>query len=623
MDSVFDLVAFAAIGATTLLLGRALLVRFDLSFGSTVIDFALAGGLGLGVLSNIIFVLSASHLLWMPAWTVLATMLIASVLVHPERPSSLRPVEFGRVKVPEWDLMTWGLSAVVVAHLAMNFAAALAPPTGVDPLVYHLAVPATYLREGGMVSIPSLITSNMPFAIQMNFLFSLWIHGGSVAQLLNSWALGLTALALFGLVRRSGPPLVGLLAVALYVSISDVVNGSSVALVDVMAALFLLMSFIGMIAWLDHGGHRWLVLAGVFGGLFAANRVSNAGWVLGLGVALVVYSTYRERAFRWSVSFKPMAIFGLCSLIVVVPWYVRSYIYTGNPVYPFLYDIFAGKYINAEWAAKYLASAHSKTLGARSVVGFVSLPWVMTTDPAQYRSGVVGPVYLAALPFLWFYRRSLPRWVGFAVVFTVVSVPIWYLTFTRLRSILFVMILLSALVAIAVVSLLRHDRAPRLLKTTALATVALWLAIGLTINWRAHGDAILAAIGIEDRDAYADTELRDTGFKWYRDYQELNRLLPEDANVLIFDTRGYYLDRGYVVSLGLTMGMATPEEIRSPPKMLALLDSLEVTHAAWDPSGTFDAAIRDTLVASGCMSLVFESDTILVSRIERSTTCFQ
>ena len=583
----------------------------------------MAGGLGLGVLSNVVFALSASHLLWIPAWVVLAVMLIASLLVHPKHAASLRFDNFRRVDTLRADPWTWALLGVVAAHLAINLVAALAPPTGVDSLVYHLAAPARYLREGGMVSIPSILESNYPLTVQMNFLFGLWIRGGSAAQLLNTWALGLTALALFGLARKRGPALVGLLAVALYVSISDVVHGSSVALVDVMTALFLILSFTAAIAWLDRGGDRWLVLAGLFGGLFAANRVSNAGWVLGLGIALAVYSMYRHRAFHWSTSIRPMAIFGLCSLIVVAPWYIRSYIYTGNPVYPFLYDIFGGRHMTAESAAYYFEIARLKTLGARSVGGFLSLPWAMTTDPSQYRSGVLGPIYLAALPFLFFYRRSLPGWVGFALVFMLVAMPIWYMTYTRLRSMLVVVALLSALAAIALVALIRHGGAPRPLRAAALASVGLWLLVGLAINLRAHGDAILAVTGIEDRDAYADERLRDTGFNWYRDFQELNTLLPEDANVLILDTRGYYLNRDYVLSLGLTRGMATNEDVRSTTKLLAVLDSLEVTHAAWDPASTFDATIRDTLVASGCTSPVFESETIRVSRIEPVSTCLQ
>ncbi len=623
MDSVLDLLALGAIAGTTLLLGRAILARFDVSSGSAPIDIALAGGLGLGILANVVFLLSASQLLSIPAWAVLSTMVIAGVLVHPKRVRALRLVSIDRVKLPEWGIFTWALLAIVAAHLVLNFVAALAPPTGVDSLVYHLAVPARYLRDGGMHVLPSIQQSNWPLAVQMNFLFGLWIRDGSTAQLLNSWALGLSALGLFGIVRRSGSAMVGLLAVALYMSISDVVYGSSVALIDVMGTLFLLLSFIAVIAWLDRSGDRWLVLAGLFGGLFAATRISNAGWVLGLGLAIVLYSTYRERSFRWSVSIRPMAIFAVCSLVVAVPWYLRSYIYTGNPVYPFLYDVFGGKYITAGEAAYRASTAFLKTIGPRSIEGFLSLPWAMTTDPSQYRSGVLGPIYLAALPFLFFYRRSLPGWVGFALVFMLVAMPIWYMTYTRLRSMLVVVALLSALAAIALVALIRHGGAPRPLRAAALASVGLWLLVGLAINLRAHGDAILAVTGIEDRDAYADARLRETGFNWYRDFQELNTLLPEDANVLILDTRGYYLDRDYVVSLGLTRGLATKEEIRSPTKLLAVLDSLEVTHAAWDPANTFDATIRDTLVASGCTSPVFESETILVSRIEPVSTCLQ
>lgn len=506
-------------------------------------------------------------------------------------------------------------------HLSMSLIAALAPPTGVDPLVYHLAAPARYLREGGMVSIPSTLESNYPLAVQMNFLFGLWIRGGSTAQLLNTWALGLTALALFGLARKSGPALVGLLAVALYVSVSDVVYGSSVALADVMTALFLILSFTSIVAWLDRGGERWLVLAGVFGGLFAANRVSNAGWVLGLGIALVVYSTYRHRAFQWSTSLRPMVVFGICSMIVVLPWYIRSYLYTGNPIYPFLYDVFGGRYMTSESAAYYFDLNRLKTLGTRSAQGFLSLPWVITMDPIQYRSGVLGPIYLASLPFLFFCRRGLPSWIRFALVFMLVSMPIWYMTYTRLRSMLVVVALLSVLAAIALVELIRHGGMPRLLRAAALASVGLWLLVGIAINWRAHGDAILAVTGIEDRGTYVDEQLRNTGFNWYRDFQKLNTLLPEDANVLIFDTRGYYLNRDYVKSIGLTRGMATKDELRSPKKLLAVLGSLGVTHAAWDPASSFDSTIRDTLVASGCTSPVFESETILVSRIGTGSTC--
>jgi len=186
---------------------------------------------------------------------------------------------------------------------------------------------------------------------------------------------------------------------------------------------------------------------------------------------------------------------------------------------------------------------------------------------------------------------------------------------------LVVVALLSVLAAIALVELIRHGGMPRLLRAAALASVGLWLLVGIAINWRAHGDAILAVTGIEDRGTYVDEQLRNTGFNWYRDFQKLNTLLPEDANVLILETRGYYLNRDYVKSIGLTRGMATKDEVRSPKKLLAVLGSLGVTHAAWDPASSFDSTIRDTLVASGCTSPVFESETILVSRIGTGSTC--
>jgi hypothetical protein len=200
-----------------------------------------------------------------------------------------------------------------------------------------------------------------------------------------------------------------------------------------------------------------------------------------------------------------------------------------------------------------------------------------------------------------------------------VSILIWYLTYTRLRSLLPVVIVLIMLLVIAIDSLLADRKALPILRLSVIFSLGLWLLVGLGNNWRVHSDAVLAVVGARDCNSYADAELRSTGFDWYRDYQYLNQILPENANVLIWDERGYYLKRDYTWVGGLTRGMATPEQLTDPFKLLELLRSLGITHAAWHPSRNFSEGktrLRETLVATGCTISIYESKTIVVVRID-------
>lgn len=626
MNALLDLVGLFAIALSTLALGHAFLSRLRLVCGQVELDLALAGGLGLGILSYTTFLLAVLHLLYLPAWLLLIAFLVAAALLTSRNQLTVWSNVRWRASLFGQGVFSWGLLSILAVHVLLNLLAALAPATGVDSLLYHLAVPAIYLQKGGMVQLPSIYPSNWPLTVQMIFLYGLWLRGDAVAQLLNSWAAALTAFGLYGLVRCWSKDWTALLAVVFYLSISDVIYQSSVAFTDITAALFLLLSFAGLVTWLEQRQSRWVILAGVLAGWFAASRISNAGLVIALAFCLALFVLYRERVERWKVGVCAVFIFSTSAFLIALPWYLRSWAYTGNPVYPYLYNLFGGRNFSAEAAAYHTQISLYKTLGPRSLMGFLEMPWVLTIDPKQYRSGTLGPIVLACLPLVVKYWRNLPPWKGLAIAFVMVSIPIWYLTYTRLRSLLPVVIVLIILLVMAIDSLLADRKALSALRLSVILSLGLWLLVGLGSNWRTHGDAILAVVGTKDLDSYADAELRSTGFDWYRDYQYLNQVLPEDANVLIWDERGYYLKCDYTWAGGLTRGMATPEQLSDPSKLLALLRSLGITHAAWHPSRNFSEGttrLRETLLATRCTTPIYESETIVVVRIDYGPTCIR
>jgi len=614
MHRLLDLLSLIYIVSGTSLIAYLWLRRFSLLTRQPHIDFALSGGVGLGILSYATAFCAYLHLLWMPAWLLIALLLLLSALANQTALNLPQP----RLPSPEWNRWSWMVLGLIGVHVILNLLAALAPATGVDPLLYHLAVPDIYLRHGGMVYLPSIYESNWPSTVQMIFLYAMWLQGDTVAQLLNVWALVLTVVAVYGLVRPYGS-FPALLAGALYVSIGDVIYQVSVALIDVTATLFLFLSLIVVIRWLEQRQAECLILSGVLGGWYAASRLTNAGSVVALGLALGLLILWKER--KWQAGISPFLMVGICAFVTVLPWYVRSWLYTGNPVYPYLYSLFGGRDFSAEAAFALFDNVWHKTmLPPNSIIGFLKLPWDLTID---YGGGALGPVLLASFPLLFLYRRRLPSWTGMGLLFGVISTLIWYYTYPRIRTLLPFLILLIALIVVSIYVHLRDSHSSLMLRLSIVACVVLWLIVGLGNNMRIHGDAVMAAVNLKDRNLYAAVELRRTGFDWYLDYLHLNRVLPEGTHLLIWDDRGYYLEHQYTRASGLTHGMATAEELGDPEELLQLLDELGITHVAWHPNRDFSPdrlKLRESLLNSGRLVVVDKTDTIVVNRIDYEGT---
>ncbi len=82
------------------------------------------------------------------------------------------------------------------------------------------------------------------------------------------------------------------------------------------------------------------------------------------------------------------------ALLVCSPWLVKSYIYTGNPVYPFFYSVFSGKDWTGELARGYSTLQANFGLG-NDFASFLLLPynlaaysWAFYDTPGLY----VGPI---------------------------------------------------------------------------------------------------------------------------------------------------------------------------------------------------------------------------------------
>lgn len=199
------------------------------------------------------------------------------------------------------ESVPWHWSAIaVVVVLACGFVAAQAPPSSLDELAYHLAVPHAWILEGRVVELPLLSHSYFPLGIESADLLPLSLIGPSdggvashfihlfaaiattllILRRTKSWlataAIATTpALAIIAGWSLVDWPLTGLF-VALYIALTDDdVETASAAtaaglLVKYTFAPFALVAW-AIFYWRKHRLPRWQILVGIV--FFARNLI--------------------------------------------------------------------------------------------------------------------------------------------------------------------------------------------------------------------------------------------------------------------------------------------------------------------------------------------------------------
>jgi hypothetical protein len=275
----------------------------------------------------------------------------------------------------------------LVAVFLITFVLTLAPPNGADydSLTYHLAAPAQYLRFGRIVDLPYDHHTYFPFTMEMLFLFGLALQGPVLAKLFHWLMLPLCCFALVAMGRRHLTTRAGLFGAALFASIPLVQSEATTAYVDLGFTAFVLLAFLCFANWLSsHDGEEnsnvtndswWLASSGAFCGFAIGTKYLGFltfGW-LGLWA---LGTMIRRRNFQ----VKPLLLFAVFAIVLGGGWYVRNWLWTGNPVFPFAYEIFGGRGWTAQMAADYTRDQAVYGFG-RSPSDWLWLPWRFSMTP--------------------------------------------------------------------------------------------------------------------------------------------------------------------------------------------------------------------------------------------------
>ncbi|GAB4322660.1 MAG: hypothetical protein Kow0059_17790 [Candidatus Sumerlaeia bacterium] len=529
----------------------------------------------------------------------------------------------------------WATPLLTGAALAALLPVALmlgAPVADWDEMVYQLTIPRRMVEAHGFVRQPYLFFFDWP--LNLNLLYAECLALGTPATA-RFWHFGLGLLS-GGLVARlarrwRAEPGVGWLAAALFLTIPVVQYEMGVALVDLGLTFFVLLAFsvwereaasgAGCENWQagaleidagDRGGAalpspspppattgtalRRAALAGVFVGLAAGVKYMGLFALGALGAVIFVHALSASPAMR-RIGFKQALLFTVVACVVFLPWAVKSWIVTGNPVYPQLYGVFGGRDWSAEFDRQWRDWIFSLGRG-QGLLDFILLPWRLTFESSPLYSdfaGEVGPLIfpaaLAALVMPSARRRTWPALLA-AFFYTV----FWFWTSQQVRFLIPALALLAAAGGAALAGLLSPGgRWPGWCAAVG--------AVFLILSWAFNPTPLSIADANWTVTFGRPQAMSDDGYLRYRRgvdnieaVRALNRIMGgRGAALLFFDNRGYYLERPYLADGAFEVSriVARLMESDSPASFYEWLRDRGITHVFWNrnfsesPTGDF------------------------------------
>jgi len=434
------------------------------------------------------------------------------------------------------NLLGLGLLFVFATDAVMT----LVPELFYDAQVYHLGVPNFYLLEHRLAPI-DVMPAKFPFAIQMIYVLGLALKNEIVTKQTHFIFLLLLTASLLTAGRRLGSRAIGIAAAVLFVTIPTMQINVWSSGVDAGVSLFGFLAFAAFFRSLrDDGGldGRWLALSGLFAGFCVGSKYT--GVFVPLVVGLMIVGTSLREPGGVMAALRRGTLFSVMVALPVVPWLLKNWFETGNPVYPFLPNFFPGAPLEP-W--RYLQlKGENRGLAVESLRDLILVPWKLTMNERSSLS-FQGPMFLMAIPFVGLLRwKNLSATTRTVLVAAAIFIPIG-LGVTRLTRYLLPGLTLVAL-ALGVALGESLDSRNGLQRWAALGTLS--IAAFLQLTWcyviinNSYGprDVLL---GRESRLAYMSRAHPGQNpnpsvpmYIWMGDH------LPPSARVLIFgEEKGY------------------------------------------------------------------------------------
>ncbi len=309
---------------------------------------------------------------------------------------------------------------------------------------------------------------------------------------------------------------------------------------DLGTAFFLLLSLMAAWGWLQNleTNGRFLYLAGLFGGLALASKYTAAFGLVILSL-FVGWTCWKKRRLS---GLRGFSLYCALLILPLIPWWTRNYIYTGNPVYPYLVETLGPKTADAKLMRDWHDETSDGSPGLHPLLHVEKL-WhdaiAGVSDPAY---DYAGPIFLCFFPLIIGVLNI--QWALLGTIYFCASILLGLSGTYITRLLISYYAPLSLVVALAIVSITGYAR-----KTWALAlllSILIFNIYGLsTMSLLTSEKGLSVATGRVIPAEYLRKPRNLYPNPAYAAFRFINGLglPPQDRILLIGDARTFYSPR--------------------------------------------------------------------------------
>jgi hypothetical protein len=421
--------------------------------------------------------------------------------------------------LPEWVL--WLLGGAVVGSLVLGFIASLAPVTGWDAAVAHLALPADYVRAGRIHLQDGNVYTAYPHLLHTLYTIA-YAGGGERSATLLNWMLGAAACyAIYGLARELAGRHAGLAAAAILATAPIFADQMGSPSIDLAFAAFTTTALWMALRWCRDGDGVALLFAALLAGSSCGIRHTGYLVCLLLGIGILIGSP--------GARVKAVLLFGVAATVAMFPWMLRTGLLVGNPFFPFFTTWFPASPIDHIDITGLGLHETARFSGLHTVVELLRFPWDIIMRPLEFDGWAKSPgalVLILGVPGMFLAGGPGRGVAGFSV-----SGGVALFFFQRFAR--YLLPFFTPMMALAAVAAVRLPRLRRLV----LAVLLVHVGYGLLLHAAATYFKVPAAFGMVSQEDYLARRVERMEM-----FNFANRQLTDGGRILSFDQRTYFLN---------------------------------------------------------------------------------
>lgn len=476
----------------------------------------------IGIYSYVIFFLGILGFLYQNL--IIASSVIYSILViiYFAKIKKIPLLKFKKIKIDKFSKL---ILILVLTQALVNLIGALGPEISFDALWYHLTLPKLYLENHFISHIPGgiLYYSDMPKNIEMLFVPALSFSNEISAKLIH-YIFGLLSLiALYKLSRNFLSQRLSLLACLIFYSNLIVGWQSITAYVDLGRTFFEIAALNEFIKWMDKRKIKYLIFCAVLIGFSLSAKVVALNSILIFILLITLYSFSVKIKFLEFV--KNIIYFLFFSIIIPAPWFIFSYLNTGNPIYPLLDPNFS-----------FFQSA--------GILNLIKL-FINSPDP-------INPIYLITIPLVIFLFKKYDRKLKYLTVYIILALIFWQIN-SSIGGGRFVLPYLGAFSILSVSAFLYIKN--RLFKKYLFIIIILISISSIGYRFLANSKYIPVVLGLQSKEEFLSKNLNFSFGDFYDTDGYFQKNIKSSDTILLYGFHNlYYVNFPFIDSSWVKKG---------------------------------------------------------------------